>query len=138
MTLPLWCLLGFAGWTLLLVVVGIGAPRVTQVLAGKAKPDAFPADQPHGSPRYRRTMRAHMNCVENLPIFASVVIVGVLAGVSEPAFGMLAAVVLAARVVQSTIHIASGSNAAINARFTFFLAQIACVVAMAVVIARHG
>ena len=138
MTTALWCLLGFAGWTLALVVVGIGMPRVAKVLAGQAKANDFKADEPHGSERYRRTMRAHMNCVENLPIFASVVLVGTVAGVRAPDFGMLAVVLLAARVVQSSIHISSGSVAAVNARFMFFLVQLVCMAAMVVEIARYA
>ncbi len=138
MTTALWSLLGFAGWTLALVIVGIGGPRVGAVLAGRAKSNAFKADEPHGSARYRRTMRAHMNCVENLPIFASVVLVGTVIGVHNPAFDMLALAVLLARVVQSSVHISSGSVSAVNVRFTFFLIQLVCVISMGVVIARHG
>lgn len=138
MTTALWCLLGFAGWTLALVILGVVSPRTQQVLAGRAKSNEFKADEPHGSERYRRTVRAHMNCVENLPVFASVVLVGTLVGVHAPAFGLLAVGCLAARVLQSSIHISSGSVSAVNARFTFYLVQVVCMVAMGVMIVRHG
>ena len=69
---PLFCLLGFVLWTAVIAFVGIVVPRVASVLAGTAPPEGWPADVPHGSERYRRTMRAHLNCVENLPLFASV------------------------------------------------------------------
>ena len=65
-----------------------------------------------------------MNCVENLPVFAAVVLTAVVADVSDPRLGMLSMVFLGARVMQTLIHISSGGNWAINVRFTFYLAQL--------------
>ncbi len=125
MTVPLWCLLGFAAWTLLLVVA-VAAARVMQVVAGEKRPDEFTAGVPHGGDAYWRLNRAHLNCVENLPLFASVVTVGTFAGITWPLFGTLAQVYLGARIVQSVIHISSGSVLAVNTRFAAFLVQIFC------------
>jgi len=125
MTVPLWCLLGFAAWTLLLVVA-VAASRTVQVVTGSKRPDEFPAGVPHGDDAYWRLNRAHLNCAENLPLFASVVTVGTLAGITWPLFGTLAQVYLGARIVQSVIHISSGSVLAVNARFTAFLVQLFC------------
>jgi uncharacterized MAPEG superfamily protein len=127
MTVGLACLLGFAAWTVLLMVVGIGAVRILKVLSGEAKPNAFPADVPHGSERYRRVMRAHANCVENLPIFGAVVITAAIVGARGGLFDQLPPIYLAARVAQSVTHVASGGSLAANVRFTFFVVQLVCV-----------
>ncbi len=129
MTVPLWCLLGFASWTLVLLL-GIAVFRVTQVMTGQKKPTEFPAGVPHGGDLYWRLNRAHLNCTENLPIFGAVVAVGTLAGVTWPLFGLLSQVYLGARVVQSLIHVASGSTVAVNARFAAFIVQACCLVRM--------
>jgi uncharacterized MAPEG superfamily protein len=129
MTIPLWCLLGFVLWTLVLLS-GIGIARVAQVATGRATPNAFPAGVPHGSDAYWRLNRAHANCVENVPLFASVVLVATLAQVHGPTMDRFAETVLIARVGQSLAHLSSGSNLAVNVRFTCFLIQIACLVGM--------
>jgi uncharacterized MAPEG superfamily protein len=134
-TLSLYALLGFATWTMLVVVVGIGVPRVTAVLARRAAPKSFMADVPHGSDRYRRTMRAHANCVENLPIFAALVLIARVTSLESALFETLAVVVLPARVAQTTIHVASGSNKAVIARFWFFSIQLVCFGSMALILA---
>lgn len=136
MTTPLWCLLGFILWTLLLLTA-IGVARVAQVVAGKAQPNEFPSGQRHGSDGYWRLNRAHMNCLENLPIFASVVLTAAVLGLQSSTLDTLASIALAARVGQTTAHLSSGSNLAVNVRFTFFLTQIACIVGFMIVIASN-
>jgi hypothetical protein len=74
MSLPLWMLLGFAGWTLLVLLAGVGVRRWLLIFSGQASLTSFPGDTPHGSPAYRRATRAHANCVENLPVFAAIVL----------------------------------------------------------------
>jgi len=130
MTTPLYALMGFVFWTLLLVVA-IGVARVLQVLSGKTAPNAFPAGQPHGSAGYWRLNRAHMNCVENLPLFAAVVLAGHVTGLTTGTFATLSQVYIAARVAQSIIHVSSGSVMAVNLRFTCFLVQLGCLLTMA-------
>lgn len=138
MTTPLWCLLFFVGWTLLLVLGGVGAFRVGSVLLGKARPNAFPADTPHGPDWYRRAARAHANCVENLGPFAAVVLIGHVIGLTDGTFASLAQAYVLARVGQTVAHIASGRSLIINVRFTFFVVQLVCIGAMIVQIVRHG
>jgi len=135
MTPSFYSLLGFVVWTMLVVVVGIGVPRVSAVLARRAAPKSFVADVPHGSDRYRRTMRAHANCVENLPIFAVLVLLARAVSLQSSLFETLAVVVLAARIAQTSVHVASGSNKAVLARFWFFSTQVACFAAMAFILA---
>jgi uncharacterized MAPEG superfamily protein len=134
-TPSLYSLLGFVVWTLLVVVAGIGLPRISAVLARRAPPRSFVADVPHGSERYRRTMRAHVNCVENLPIFASLVLLGHAVALESTLFEALAVAVLPARVAQTAAHVASGSNRAVLVRFSFFSIQFGCFVGMAAILA---
>jgi len=133
-----WSLLGFAAWTLSLVLFTIGIPRISAVMLKRAKPSSFDPSVPHGSERYRRCMRAHANCVENLPVFAALVLLGSLLHVEGSTFQIAAALVLPARVLQSVAHIASGRNRAILARFSFFSVQLTCFVVLIVELALHG
>ena len=127
MTTPLWCLVGFVVWTLLLLVAIAGA-RVGAVLRGEKQANEFPSGVPHGGDAYWRLNRAHMNCLENLPIFASVVLVAAVADIRAPILDTLARTYLAARIGQSVTHVASGSVMAVNVRFTFFLIQVGCLI----------
>ena len=138
MSIPLWCLLAFVAWTMSLMSLGIGVTRVIKVLKGEAKSNDFPTHKPHGgSERYQRTMRAHLNCVENLPLFGAVVLIAALTNLTSGHFDVLALVYLASRVGQSIAHIASGSATAVNVRFTLFLTQILALLAMGVILAIH-
>ena len=69
MSIPVLVLLGFAGWTLLTLFGSIGVYRWSRILTGRVAIAEWRADVPQGSERYQRAMRAHMNCVENLPIY---------------------------------------------------------------------
>ena len=138
MPLALWSLLGFVLWTIGLLLAGVGFPRIRAVKRGESRPSEFRADVPHGSERYRRTVRAHLNCVENLPIFAALVLMASVIGLRSVPFDGLAIAVLPLRLAQSITHVISGSSRAVLVRFTFFLLQLACVLAMAGLIAAHA
>ena len=125
MTTPLYCLIGFASWIVLLVLA-IVVWRVGLALAGKTAPNAFPSGSQHGTDTYWRLNRAHMNAAENLPLMAAVVLVGTLAGVSTPLFSILAQVYLAARIAQSLLHISSNAALVVNLRFTGLFVQLVC------------
>lgn len=118
---PLVC---FALWAPALAVA-VGCHRVLQVLRGKARPNGFPSGEKHGPDWYWRVNRAHLNTVENLPVFGALVLSGALLGL-EGTFTTLAWVTFAARVGQSVFHIASGRSMAVNIRFTHFLVQLVC------------
>ena len=130
MTTPLYALMGFVFWTLF-IVLGIGVARVAQVISGKTAVNGFPSGQPHGSDGYWRLNRAHMNCVENLPLFAAVVLAGHVSGLTSGAFATLSEVYIFARVAQSIFHVSSGSAMAVNLRFTCFIVQVGCLLTMA-------
>ena len=64
------------------------------------------ADLPQGSDWYQRAMRAHMNCVENLPVYAAIVVALTATGLQSPAIDSLAMTMLTARIGQTVAHIA--------------------------------
>ena len=122
----LYCLVGFAAWAVLLVVA-IALYRVAQVLTGQKRANEFPSGMQHGGDRYWRLNRAHMNAVENLPIFAALVLTASILHVDVLKW---AEVALVARIVQSVVHVSSGSVMAVNLRFTAFVTQVACYAGM--------
>lgn len=136
MSVQLWTLLGFAGWTLLTLLVGVGVVRWYRILGEGAPLTDFPGDQPHGSPRYRRAMRAHANCVENLPVYGAIVVVATAAGAGGTTLDVLAVVVLAGRILQTLVHVIfPESNLTVGLRFTFFFVQIAAMIWMGTLVA---
>jgi hypothetical protein len=74
MNIPVLVLLGFAAWTLLTLIGSVGVYRWSRILTGRASVAEWRADVPQGCEWYQRSMRAHMNCVENLPLFAALVV----------------------------------------------------------------
>jgi uncharacterized MAPEG superfamily protein len=133
MPIPVWVLLLFAGWTLATLFATVGVYRWSRILTGRAALSDFRADEPHGSEWYRRAMRAHANCVENLPVYAAVVVAILASGARSPVLDALAVVLLAARVLQTVTHVAfEPTNAVVGVRFAFFLTQIACMIAMGI------
>jgi uncharacterized MAPEG superfamily protein len=127
----------YAIWAIALVLM-VGADRVLMVLRSKAKADSFTPGMQHGPDSYWRINRAHMNTVENLPIFAAIVLSGWAVGMETATFNKLATVVVCARIVQSVIHIASGSVTAISFRFFAFGVQLVCEIWMAALVLHQG
>ena len=138
MMLSQWALLGFVLWTLLLMVSTIGVPRLTAIAKKQAQPNSFNPGVPHGSERYQRSMRAHVNCVENLPVFASLVLLGSVLVVPGVLFQCVAFAVLPARVLQSVAHVASGRNRAVLLRFAFFCVQLICFAILGALLISHA
>ena len=132
MTVPQWALLAFAAWTLLLLLGTIGVYRWSKILTGRVPISEWRADVPQGSEWYQRAMRAHMNCVENLPVFAAIVFCVTVAGAQGGVVDWLALGVIAARVCQSSVHLAfAPTNIVASVRFGFFLVQVLCMLALA-------
>jgi uncharacterized MAPEG superfamily protein len=135
MTIPVWVLLLFAGWTLATLLATVGVYRWSRILTGRAALSEFRADVQHGSEWYRRAIRAHANCVENLPVYAAVVVAIVASGVRDSTLDTLAVVLLAARVLQTVTHVAvEQTDAVVAVRFTFFLVQIVCMAGMGIIV----
>ncbi len=136
MTIPGWVLLGFAAWTLVVLMASVGVYRLSRVLTGRASLREWRADAAQGSEWYQRAMRAHMNCVENLPVYGAVVLAAAATGVSSPGLDRLALAFLAARMGQSVVHIALPQSEPIAAlRFALFSVQIVCMAAMGILVA---
>jgi uncharacterized membrane protein YecN with MAPEG domain len=138
MSIPVWAVLTFAAWTIAILIVGVGVYRWSLILAGKAELKSFPGDEPHGAPLYRRFVRAHANCVENLPVFAAIVLAVEAAGAHSTTLDILSVAVVAARVAQTSAHLSSGSNAAIAVRFTFLCVQLAAFIWMGTLVVHHA
>lgn len=125
MSIPIWALFGFAIWTVLLLLTTVGVYRWSRILTGRVPIREFRADRVEGDDWYKRAMRAHANCVENLPVFGAIVLALYASGTGGPIVDAVSLAILAARVVQSLIHVAFvQTNAAVSFRFAFFLVQI--------------
>ena len=139
MTVPMWVLLGFAGWTLAILFGSVGVYRWSRILTGRATIREWRADVAQGGDWYQRAMRAHMNCVENLPIYGAVVLAAFVTGVSNTSLDYLALVLLAARIGQSLVHIGIRQTEPIAAlRFALFFVQVVCMSAMGTLIAAQA
>ena len=134
MSHTLLALLGFTCWALALLVLML-AIRSKLVLTGKVAANGFDPENSNLSPFMQRLARAHANCLEGLPIFGGLMIVAILAGktvVTDP----LAYTLVAARIVQSGIHLASTSAAAVTLRFAAFAVQVGIAIYWAIKL--HG
>jgi uncharacterized MAPEG superfamily protein len=128
--IPISCLLGFVAWTLALVVA-LTIARFRHLAAGGSVRD-------FGVPDDRRLIwrlfRAHVNSVENLPLFTAVVLTAAVAGRRSPLLDVLAIAYLAARIAQSVSHVAPGAGLRFNLRFGFFVVQLACLAGFVLVL----
>ena len=130
MTPTLTAFAGFAAWSLFLLVL-METIRVKLVLTRAVPANGFVPDNANLSPFMQRLARAHANCVEGLPIFGGLMLVAVLSNrsaVTDP----LAYVFLAARLLQSLIHLISVSSTAVTLRFSAFAVQMGIAVYWAV------
>ena len=123
MSPTLTALTGFVSWSLFLLVV-MEVVRSKLVIARAVPANGFVPDNSNLSPFMQRLARAHANCVEGLPIFGGLMIVATLSGRSAVT-DSLAYTFLGARIVQSLVHLSSGSSAAVIVRFSAFSVQMA-------------
>ena len=139
MTIPQWTLLGFAAWTLALLMATVGVYRWANILMSKARIASFRSDQLEGEDWYRRGTRAHANCIENLPVFGAIVYVITAIGLQGPMVDTLCIAILAARIFQSTVHVSHvQTDALVAVRFSFFSVQLVCFLALMVMAVVHG
>ena len=138
MSMPIAMLLGFATWTLLLLIATVGVYRWGNILLFRAPIASFRSDQLEGQDWYRRGTRAHANCIENLPVFGAIVLALTAMGIGGPMVDSLCVTVLAARVCQSMVHVSFVQTDAIVAvRFSFFTVQLVCFLTLIVMAASH-
>ena len=139
MTTPIWTLLAFAMWTLLLLLVTVGLYRWSRILTGTVAIKNFPADASGGDDWYKRATRAHANCIENLPVFGAVVFGLSASDLASPLIDALSIAVVLARIAQSTVHVCFvHTNTIASLRFTFYFVQFICFVWLTgIVVAAH-
>ncbi len=139
MTIPQWALLGFAAWTLALLMATVGVYRWGNILFAKAAIASFRHDAPEGAGWYQRGTRAHANCIENLPVFGAVVYLIGITGLHGPVVDALCIATLAARIVQSCVHISHvQTNTFVAVRFSFYSVQLVSFLVLIIMAARHG
>lgn len=116
-------LLGLLGWTLFLLILMLNQ-RGLLVLSGKLAVNGFSPDGSNMPGAFgQRLVRAHANCVENVPLMAAVLLYAMVVSqtsITDPLAGAL----LAARIFQSCMHLISTSALFVWLRFAGFLVQI--------------
>ena len=140
MTLPVWMLLGFATWTVLLLLATVGLYRWSRILTGRVPISVFRADEIEGKDWYKRSIRTHANCVENLPVFGAIVFALYAGDVANATVNVLTVVILAARIMQSLVHVCLvQTNMVVSVRFGFFFVQIVSFLwLVAIIVANLG
>jgi uncharacterized MAPEG superfamily protein len=139
MTIPMWSLLGFTAWTVLLLTFTVGVYRWTRILTGRASVAGFPAERVEGAGWYQRSMRAHANCIENLPVFGAVALALYVSGVGGSTVDYLSMSIPVARVIQSSVHVClTQTDSVVAVRFTFFSVQLISFLVLIVMVVHHA
>ena len=117
-------LLLFAAWTLALMFLYVGY-RVALVLAMKKPANSWGRDDKVDDPALLvRAKHAHLNALENLPVFAAIVLAAVALG-KQPVVDQVAAFVLYARLAQSAVHLIGVSHWLVFIRANLLIIQAA-------------
>ncbi|SEQ03324.1 Uncharacterized conserved protein, MAPEG superfamily [Solimonas aquatica] len=116
-------LIGFTAWTLALVALAV-TWRVIEVLRGKPANSWTRGAAIESPGLVKRAEHAHLNCLENLPIFAAIVLGAQLLG-KMALVDAVACWILYARIAQSVVHLISTHPLLVLVRATFFGVQIA-------------
>lgn len=128
-------LLGFAAWTIFLVVA-LGAFRTSIAMTKGKKANTFsPSGEDLGGLGLRLT-RAHANCYENLPVAGAILLYAIATGqtaLTDP----LAYAFIGARILQSATHVVSTSNPAVLVRFVLFVVQVAILIVWLLKLFHH-
>jgi uncharacterized MAPEG superfamily protein len=115
-------LLLFAAWTLVLMFVYVGY-RIVLVLSMKKPANSWGRDDKVDDPAFLvRAKHAHLNCLENLPVFAAIVLAAMALG-KAPVVDAVAAFVLYARLAQSVVHLIGVSHWLVFIRANLLLVQ---------------
>ncbi len=122
MSPTLTALVAFAAWTALLVF-GLANLRIVHAQRTKKALNSFTPDGSDLEGLGQRWTRAHLNCLEFLPIAATVGLAAVVTGnaaVTDP----LAMVLLYLRIGQTAMHLISTAVPFILIRATLFVGQL--------------
>jgi uncharacterized MAPEG superfamily protein len=120
-------------WMIVLLLLYAG-PRIPQALVGAKPIDSWERNKTPSDPAFfQRAKGAHLNCIENLPLFAGVVAVAGLMNQIAVADNVAAWVVYA-RVAQGLMHLSGTAFIQILLRATFFLIQVVLIGYVAVML----
>ena len=122
MSPTLFALVAFAAWTGLLVFC-LANLRVLHARRTKKAVNSFAPDGSDVGGLVQRWTRAHLNCLEFLPLFAAVALSAVVAGKAAVTDG-LAMPLFYLRVVQSVVHLVSTSVPFVLIRALLFTGQL--------------
>jgi len=113
----------YVAWCIVLVLL-YAVPRIPIALFTERRMDSWERTKPiTDAPFFVRAKGAHLNSMENFPLFAAIVCVAALMGKS--AFvDTVAAYVLYLRVAQSVTHLIGDRSVLVLIRASFFVAQI--------------
>jgi len=116
-------LTGFAGWTLVLALIMIGFRFMNSFGGEKIALNAFSPDGDDLPGFGRRVTRAHLNCVETLPVFVAIVAAAGLSGQMD-VLEATVIYVLYARLAQSVVHMVSATVPAVFIRGSLYTVQV--------------
>ena len=123
-------LLIYIVWTLILAL-SYATYRLPLVLTGKKAANHWERGNAVDDPAILvRAKAAHLNCLENLPLFAALVLVAAATGQSETV-NAVAGFIVAARIGQSLVHLSGTSFPLVFIRASLFLAQVALMLYLA-------
>lgn len=114
-------------WTILLAL-SYATYRLPLVLTGSKKASHWERGNAVDDPAILvRAKGAHLNSLENLPLFAALVLVAVATG-QESVVNGVAAIIIGARVLQGIVHMIGTSFILVFIRATCFLVQMALMI----------
>ena len=123
-------LLIYIVWTLILAL-SYATYRLPLVLTGKKAANHWERGKAVDDPAILvRAKAAHLNCLENLPLFAALVLVAAATG-QRDTVNALAGFIVAARIGQSLVHLIGTSFPLVFIRASLFLAQVALMLYLA-------
>lgn len=129
-------LLYYVLWMVALVLLYAGY-RIPLVLTFKKPADSWSRGKTAADPGViTRASHAHANCVENLPLFAAVVLASVALD-QRAVVDAFACWVLYARIGQSVVHLIGTSFILVLTRATLFLVQLGLIAYMAFKLLGH-
>lgn len=116
-------LIYFAAWTLLLVTVVV-LYRTGLVFGGKTRANSWTrgAATRQDPDFIVRMQHAHLNCLENLPIFAAIVLAGSMLA-KNAVVDQVAGWILYARLAQSIVHLIGVNHWLVTIRASFYTVQ---------------
>ncbi len=122
MNLTAIALTGYIAWFLILLT-SIVLIHTALTLSGKRQANSFSPEGNDVSDFKLRLHRAHANTLEAMPYIGGLLLLA-LATNNTQITDQLALPLLAARILQSTVHLISTSNPAVTVRFTFLSIQL--------------